>query len=76
MTEIAKYIEARTNLICLMIANTVNPKARNTIKRKIILNTRNRTHQTYRRVILIGPTTVTIYKRDANIRIFIGKRIL
>ena len=53
MTAIAENLEARINMICLMIAITENPKARHAIKRDSVGNTRNRTRQTHRRAILI-----------------------
>ena len=76
MKEIAENLEARMNLIRLMIKNTENPKARNKIKRKNVRNTRNRTLRTHRQAIVIFPITVTIDARDKKIRRAIRKRIL
>ena len=76
MTTNETNIEEKTNLIRLMTANIENPKARNAIKRKIFGNKRDRTSQTHCQAIMVFPTTVTIDKRDSQIRIVIGKRIL
>ena len=59
-----------------MIASTENPKARNTIKGKSVGNTRNRTSQTHRGVIMIHLMTLNIDARGAKIRRATEKRIL
>ena len=56
------------NMICQLTEITVNPKERYEIKREIVGNTRNKTHQTHRQVILILSTKVTIEERDAKRR--------
>ena len=76
MTAIAANIEAITNLIWMMIANTENQKSRNAIKRKSVGNTRNRTRQTHHRDIVIRLTTVTIDARDTRVTRATIKRIL
>ena len=55
-------------MICRLISITVNPKERYAIKREIVGNTRNKTHQTHRQVILILSTKVNIEERDAKRR--------
>ena len=75
MKLISENLEARTNMIRLMIASTENPKARNAITRKSVVNTRNRTNQTHRQAIPIRLTTVTTDARNVKIRA-IGKSIL
>ena len=76
VTEDAENLEARTNMIWMMTANTANPKSRNVINRKSVKNTQNRIRQTHPREILISPKKVTIDARDAKIRRAIGERIL
>ena len=76
MTAIAANLEARTNMIRLMIANIKISKARNAIKRQIFENIGQMTRQTHHQAILIRPTTVPIYERDTQKRIAIIKRIL
>ena len=49
------------NMICQLTEITVNPKERYAIKREIVGNTGNKTHQTL-------PTKVTIEERDAKRR--------
>ena len=75
ITEIAANIEARTNLIRLIIANTANPKARNATKIKSVGNTRNRNRYTHHLVIMIHLATVTTNTREVKRR-GTGKRIL
>ena len=76
MIEIEANLEARTNLIRLMMVITENPKAINVIKRKSVGNTRSRTCQTHSLAILIHPTILTIYSREAKIRRATRKMIL
>ena len=58
----------RANFIFRLIEITENPKARNTIQRKLFRNKRNRTHQIRRQAILVRTTSVTIGKRDTKRR--------
>ena len=54
----------RANMIFPMTANTENLKANDTIKRKSIVNARNRTCQNHRQENLIFPTKVIVKARD------------
>ena len=55
----------QANLICQLIKITENPKARTTVRRKIVRNKRIRARQIRPQAILIRPMTVTIGKREA-----------
>ena len=66
----------QANLICKMIEIIENKKSRNTIQRKSVGNTRNRTCHTHCRTIMLCSTTVNIDARYAKIRRSIVKRIL
>ena len=58
----------RTNLICRRIEITVNRLKRKLIRRKSVVNTRNKTRQTHRQAILIRPTTMTTDASDVKRR--------
>ena len=70
-----RHTHHRVNMICRLTEITENPRAINTIQRKRIRNTRNRTRKSHCREILIMPKTVTIDAKDAK-NIATGKRIL
>ena len=72
----AANIEARANPIQMMISNTENPKARNSIIIKSFVNARNRTGQTHCPATLVRPTKLTINVRDTIRRRATRKRTL
>ena len=76
MIEKTANIEARTNLIRRMTANTDNPKARNVIERKSFGNARIRTRHIHRQVNMIIPMKVTTNVRYTIRRRAIRKRTL
>ena len=59
-----------------MTENTANQKSNDAIKRKRILNTRNRIGPNHSRGTLICPTKVIIKPKDATKRRSIGKGTL
>ena len=56
-------------MIRLMTASMANPRAKEEIKIKIVINAQNKTRQTITQETLIYFTKVALYARDANIRI-------
>ena len=74
-SAIAKNLEARTNMLRLMIAKIANPKSRNVIKIKIVGNTRKSNFHNRRRLILICLLTVTTDASDVKRRAIV-KRIV